>query len=291
MPRVSNAWRSPTLDSRLSPNHPSQAVIIMTNRALNAQTLTMSILAAALLAGCAPAQKTDISPETARDAQHAAQPGQPNIEENSASDHTDRRTDDIPEDLKEYEMTYELSKDGPTVTTYCKDAHVTVSLLKDDKPYRVFDSEVDLMGNNASKTCIKLEDLNFDGIQDILVPTSIGMHNAYYRAWLWNPASSSLEEIPGFSDLGTPICHPETLSLEFGTHISASEYEVKEYRMNGNVAVFWRSLHIAQDPDTSEFSRTSKVSVEGRIIEKTMKVSPKEMQERNLESFQKEDAE
>ena len=275
----------------LQPQIPQTTLITMPNRILNAPTLFAILLTTASLAGCAPAQKSETSTDTTAASLQAAQQEATQAEENASSDTIHSKPADIPEDLKEYEMTYELSKDGPIVTTYCKDAHVTVSFLKDDTPYRAFDSEVDLMGNNASKTCIKLQDLNFDNIQDILVPTSIGMHNAYYRAWLWNPTAGAFEEIPGFSNLGTPIVHPETQSLEFGTHISAMEYETIEYRLDGKTPVFWRSLHFVHDSASGEVTRTSKVSVEGRIVQKTAKVSAEEMKERSLENFQKEDAE
>lgn len=251
----------------------------------------IGILTAAWLAGCSPAINAETPSETPRS--QAAEP----LEDTQAAKHdassgaTDALQTETAEDSKTREITYELSADGPAISTHCKNAHVTVSILKDGKPSRAFESDVDLMGNNESATCIMLSDLNFDGIQDVLVPTSIGMHNAYYRAWLWHKASGAFEEIPGFSKLGAPIPHPETQSLEFTTHISAAEYETAEYRLEDKVPAFWRSLHFVHDPDSGEVTRTSRIKQDGQILEKISKIPVKDLETRGLDSFQKEDAE
>lgn len=248
------------------------------------------ILTAAWLAGCSPAINAETPSETPR-SQAEPQENTQATTHDAPSGAADAVQADPSEESKAREITYELSADGPAISTYCKDAHVTVSILKDGKPSRAFESDVDLMGNNESSTCIMLSDLNFDGIQDVLVPTSIGMHNAYYRAWLWHKATGTFEEIPDFSKLGAPLRHPETQSLEFSTHISAAEYETAEYRLDGKVPVFWRSLHFVHDPASGEVTRTSRIKQDGQILEKTSRLPVKDLEARGLDTFQKEDAE
>lgn len=259
----------------------------MIARSLSFTAAASALWTVAALTGCNP----PVTPEAPKTPQQTEQPDSQDTPENTHTPDAElhNATADIQDTPEDADMTYELSKTGPMVMTHCEAAQATVYLLKDNKPYRVFSSEVDLMGNQDSKVCIQLLDLNFDNIQDILIPTSIGMHNTYYRAWLWNSNSGAFEEIPDFSKLGAPILHPESQSLEFSTHISAAEYELAEYRLEGKTPVLWRAMHVAHDADTDRFTVTSRINQAGQILEKTDKLSAEELNDLSLRNLQPEE--
>lgn len=114
---------------------------------------------------------------------------------------------------------------------------------------------------------VLLEDVNFDGSDDILL--DLGRYGnqgvKYYACYLWNPAAKQYEEIPEFQEIRNPVLSSADQEVLSSWRNSADSYGYAKYRWENGTLQMTARISVDYDIETMEAEMT-----EERLVNKQM---------------------
>lgn len=110
---------------------------------------------------------------------------------------------------------------------------MTISLMKDDKIVQTLRTECEYEPNDMEGVGdLELQDVNFDGHNDILV--TLGYYGnqatAYKDCFIYDPAGDKYDHCPSFSKIESPMADDQRQFIYSESRSSANEYVFRKYQ-------------------------------------------------------------
>lgn len=112
----------------------------------------------------------------------------------------------------------------------------TVEVYLDGAGLQSIPFERDALTDANRDFFVQTPDINFDGIQDVLLIASEGLQNIYYDGWVWDDAARRFVLLPEIRALSSPVFDEKERVINTYHHVSATDHEAGVYKyMEGSL--------------------------------------------------------
>ncbi len=161
-----------------------------------------------------------------------------------------------------------ISKKLPAITFAFEESKVTINNVTKKTQSITVGPEV---GYN---TLVALQDINFDGYNDLLIRNGIGtLDNTPSTYWLYNVVRDSFEPYPPLSDISNPEFDPHAKTITSTSRCCAGlSYSTKTYSFINNAYILTEDFSHEYDPA----DENSAIETRRKLIDGTMTVVSEE---------------
>lgn len=160
-----------------------------------------------------------------------------------------------------------IGKDVPSVEIVVREGKIAI--YSQDEPHALLQEIPYSLPNDAKlapSDLVAFEDMNFDGYIDLKIAASVGRANRYDDCWLWDKASRKFVLHEELSQLASLVFNPESKTVHFYVHISASDSEEATYTWkNGELSPIHRIERTASKDGKMLIEREYRPDEQGKL--------------------------